>query len=322
MSRKIIECIPNFSEGCNEKVIALIVDSIRGVNGVRILRVDGGKDVNRTVVTFIGEPEPVLEAAFNAIAMATENIDMRTQTGKHPRIGAADVCPLVPVANVSMSEVIELSYRLAKRVGQELHIPIYMYEESAINQDHKALEDIRRGEYEGLEYKMSKPEWHPDYGPKSFNARSGAIVIGARKFLIAFNINLETDSVDIAHNIAAALRKKRSIDERFMHLKSTGWYIKDFNKVQVSLNLTDFEKTPIWLAYEEVKRLAAGYDTRVTGSELVGLVNRSAMMETGIFYSKSFNLKEEQQIAAAITALGLGELTPFNPWSRILEYLI
>jgi glutamate formiminotransferase/formiminotetrahydrofolate cyclodeaminase len=295
-----------------------------------VLHVDSGYAANRTVVTFAGEPEAVIEAAFEAVQIASMLIDMQMHKGIHPRLGAVDVLPLVPVSGISMDEVVELSKRLADRIGHELQIPVYCYEYSAQNDYRRRLESIRLGEYEGLEEKMKNPLWQPNFGPLDFNPHSGATIIGARNFLVAYNVNLATQSVDIAKKIAAEVREsgyqvvehglKKSIPGLLKSVKAIGWHIADFNRVQVSMNLTNIEETPVHKAFETVRDVAYKYETFPTGSELIGLIPLKALTEAGAFYSQHRMINEKEQIQKAIECLGLSELTSFLPKERILEY--
>lgn len=343
---KIIECVPNFSEGQDEKVIEAISRVIEQTEGVRLLHVDPGKSTNRTVVTFAGSPEPVIEAAFQAIKLASELIDMRYHKGEHPRMGATDVCPLIPISGISMEETVTYSKKLAARVGTELSIPVYLYENSANHPSRKNLADIRSGEYEGLEEKMKNPEWQPDYGPKSFNAKSGATVIGARDFLIAYNVNLNTKSVKLANEIAFDIRENgRPIKDphtgkllKNQHgdilrtpgtcksVKAIGWYIHEYGQAQVSMNLTNMLETPLHKAFEECRKAADRLGLIITGSELVGLVPKKALLDAGVYFMKkqnrSLGIPEEELIELAIQSLGLNSLAPFEPKQRIIEYML
>lgn len=346
--KKIIECVPNFSEGRNSDIIEAICDQIRGVSEVKLLNVDPGKATNRTVVTFAGEPEFVIEAAFQAIKKASELIDMSKHSGEHPRMGATDVCPLIPVSGITMEETVQYSLHLAKRVADELNIPIYLYEESQLNKLRSNLSLIRSGEYEGFFKKILLPEWKPDFGPAYFPAKTGATVIGARDFLIAYNINLNSKSVRIANRIAFDVREagrvKRSgnpysgpieLDEKgepiripgtLKHVKAIGWYIEEYNVAQISMNLTNFRETPVHIAFEEVCKSAQERGVRVTGSELVGLLPLQALLDAGKYFLKkqgrSLGVSEKELIHIAVKSLGLDELGPFKPEDRIIEYLL
>ncbi len=342
----LIECVPNFSEGRNPETIRRITERIETVAGATLLHVDPGKATNRTVVTFAGEPDAVLEAAFRAIATAAELIDMRQHHGEHPRMGATDVCPLVPISGISMEETAECARRLAERVGRELGIPVYLYEAAQPDPARKSLAVIRAGEYEGLSARMTQPAWKPDFGPAEFNPRSGATVIGARGFLVAYNVNLNTTSTRranaVAFDVREAGRPKReghpltgkivtnpdgtpvSIPGRLKAVKAIGWYIEEYGIAQVSMNLTDLAITPIHAAFEEVARAAEARGMRVTGSELVGLVPLQAMLDAGRHFlrkqQRSLGVPDAEIIHIAVKSLGLDELGPFKPEERIIEY--
>ncbi len=342
----LIECVPNFSAGRDPELIRQITRRIEAVPGAELLHVDAGHATNRTVVTFAGEPEPVVEAAFQAIATARDLIDMRTHTGEHPRMGATDVCPIVPISGISIAECARLSRNLAERVGRELGIPVYLYEAAQPDPARRNLADIRAGEYEGLAEKMRNPMWRPDFGPAEFSPRSGATVIGARQFLVAFNVNLNTTSTRranaVAFDVREAGRPKRDghpltgkpvldadgrpvmIPGTLKAVKAIGWYIAEYGVAQVSMNLTDLSVTPLHVAFEEVARVARARGLRVTGSELVGLVPLAALLEAGRFYlreqQRSVGVSEAELIKVAVKSLGLGELAPFVPAERIIEY--
>lgn len=343
---KIIECVPNFSEGQDEKLIEALSKAIEHTEGVRLLHVDPGKSTNRTVVTFAGNPEAVIEAAFQAIKLASELIDMRFHKGEHPRMGATDVCPLIPISGISMEETVAFSKKLAARVGSELSIPVYLYENSATHPSRKNLADIRSGEYEGLEEKMKNPDWEPDFGPKTFNPKSGATVIGARDFLIAYNVNLNTKSAKFANEIAFDIRENgRPVKDlqtgkliKNQHgeilrtpgtcksLKAIGWYIDEYGQAQVSMNLTNMQETPLHKAFEECRKSADRLGLVVTGSELVGLVPKKALLDAGVYFMKkqnrSLGISEEELIDLAIQSLGLNSLALFEPQKRIIEYML
>jgi glutamate formiminotransferase/formiminotetrahydrofolate cyclodeaminase len=342
----LIECVPNFSEGRNPEVIRRITDQIAGVEGASLLHVDRGVATNRTVVTFAGGPAAVLEAAFRAIRTAAEVIDMRTHTGEHPRMGATDVCPLIPLSGISLEETAALSRQLAERVGRELGIPVYLYEAAQANPARRNLSVIRAGEYEGLAEKLRRPEWRPDFGPAEFVARSGATVIGARDFLVAYNVNLNTTSTRRANAIAFDVREvgrpKREgnpitgkvvtdsagqpvmIPGSLKAVKAIGWYIEEYGIAQVSMNLTDIGTTPLHVAFDEVCRRAEARGVRVTGSELVGLVPLKALLEAGRYFlakqQRSAGVSEAELIKIAVKSLGLDELSPFKPEERVIEY--
>jgi glutamate formiminotransferase/formiminotetrahydrofolate cyclodeaminase len=340
---KLVECVPNFSEGRDMAVIEQITNEIRSTEGVKLLDVDPGKDTNRTVVTFIGTPEGVVEAAFKAIARAAEVIDMSKHTGAHARMGATDVCPFVPVSGVTMEDCVELARKLGARVGGELGIPVYLYEYAASKPDRQNLANIRAGEYEGLPEKLKNSEWKPDFGPAKFNARTGATVIGAREFLIAYNVNLNTRDTAIAREIAFAIREKGRPrrDEQgkicrdgqgaalyeegiFKACKAVGWYMEDFGRAQISINLVNYKITPPYAVFDECCRLASELGVRVTGSELVGLIPLEAMLMAGRHYlekaGKSKGVPETELIHIAILSLGLSDLYPFEADKKIIEY--
>lgn len=322
----LIECVPNFSEGRNPGVIRQITARIQTVEGVTLLHVDPGKATNRTVVTFAGKPEPVVEAAFRAIAAAGELIDMRGHTGAHPRLGAADVCPLVPISGISMEETAALARQLAERVGRELGIPVYLYESAQPDPAKRNLAAIRAGEYEGLPAKFKDPAWKPDFGPAVFNPKTGATVIGARDFLVAFNVNLNTTSTRWANAVAFDVREAGRPGQpgSLRAVKAIGWYIEDYGMAQVSMNLTDLAVTPLHAAFDEVCRRAEARGLRVTGSELVGLIPLQAMLDAGRYFlrkqQRSAGVSEAELVRIAISSMGLGELKPFNPEERIIEY--
>lgn len=348
MNKQLIECIPNFSEGRDESVLHRIAEAVRSVDGVKLLDVDPGKATNRTVFTFVGEPAAVVEAAFLAIKTAGELIDMSRHTGEHPRMGATDVCPLVPIANIGMEETVEWAKKLARRVGEELQIPVYLYEFAASAPYRRNLADIRAGEYEGLKDKIAKPEWKPDFGPQAFNARSGATVIGARNFLVAYNVNLNTTSTRRANAIAFDVREKGRVkregdpvtgkpvlDEKgaqvfepgmLKSVKAIGWFIEEYGIAQISMNLTDITVCKVHEAYEAVKLKSEERGIRVTGSELVGLIPKQALLDAGRFYldmqQRSAGIPEEEIIKIAVKSLGLDELKPFDPKKKVIEYLL
>jgi glutamate formiminotransferase len=339
----IVECVPNFSEGRRPAVIDQITGAIRAVDDVLLLDVDPGKATNRTVVTFVGGPEAVLEAAFQAIKTAAQVIDMRSHEGAHPRMGATDVCPFVPVSGITMEECAELARRLGKRVGEELGIPVYLYEHAASRPERRNLADVRKGEYEGLADKLRDPNWAPDFGPSSFNAKSGATVIGAREFLIAYNVNLNTRdrrfAQDIALDIREAGRAKRdgrgeilrnpdgssiTIPGRLKSVKAVGWFIEEYARAQVSINLVNYHVTGVHQAFDAADEEARKRGLRATGSELVGLIPLQAVLEAGKHYlrrqGKSAGLPERQIVETAVQSLGLAELGPFVPEEKIIEY--
>jgi len=326
----LIECVPNFSEGRDLEVIRKITARIESVEGATLLHVDPGKATHRTVVTFAGAPAAVVEAAFRAIATAAETIDMRRHRGEHPRMGATDVCPLVPISGISLEETAELARRLGERVGRELGIPVYLYEASQLDPARKNLSVIRSGEYEALPTKLADPAWKPDFGPAEFNPRSGATVIGARDFLVAFNVNLNTTSTRRANAVAFDVRESgrgeppNNIPGTLKAVKAIGWYIEEYGIAQVSMNLTDLRVTPIHIAFDETCRAADARGLRVTGSELVGLIPLAAMLDAGRYYlrkqQRSLGVSERELIRIAVRSLGLADLSPFDPAQRIIEY--
>jgi glutamate formiminotransferase/formiminotetrahydrofolate cyclodeaminase len=342
--KQLIECVPNFSEGRDPAVIKQITDAIESVEGVKLLDVDPGKATHRTVVTFVGEPGPVVEAAFRAIQKACELIDMRKHSGEHPRMGATDVCPLIPISNITMEETAEWACSLAERAGRELDLPIYLYEAAATRPEWKNLATIRAGEYEALPDKLARPEWKPDFGPAKFNVRSGATVIGARDFLIAYNVNLNTTSTRRANSVAFDVRElgrllndpatgkplKDAAGEPIRQpgtlkgVKGIGWYIEEYGIAQISMNITDIRATPLHLAFEECCKSAERRGMRVTGSELVGLVPLDVLLNAGRYFLKkqqrSTGVSEEELIKIAVKSMGLDELAPFDPQQKIIEY--
>ncbi len=342
--QQIIECVPNFSEGNDLSIIKQITKEIETVEGVRLLNVDPGKATNRTVVTFVGKPDAVVEAAFLAIKKAGELIDMSKHRGEHPRMGATDVCPLIPVSGISMEETADYARKLGERVGKELGIPVYLYEAAQKDKKRSNLSIIRAGEYEGFFKKITQPEWQPDYGPALFDAKRGATVIGARDFLVAYNINLNTTSTRRANAIAFDVReagrvrkengktvldadgKPVSIPGTLKSVKAIGWYIEEYGIAQISMNLTNINVTPVHIAFDEVCRKADERGVRVTGSELVGLVPLRCLLEAGKYFLKkqkrSTGVSEKELVRIAIRSLGLDELSPFNPRERVIEYLL
>ena len=342
--KQLIECVPNFSEGRDPAVLKQITDVIEAVEGVTLLDVDPGKATNRTVVTFVGEPAAVTEAAFQAIKKACEVIDMGKHTGEHPRMGATDVCPLIPIANISMEETAEWARRLGERIGRELELPIYLYEAAASRPERKNLAVIRSGEYEGLPEKLAQPDWKPDFGPARFNAKSGATVIGARDFLIAYNVNLNTTSVRRANSVAFDVREKgRVLNDPasgkpmkdaagepvrqpglLQGVKAIGWFIEEYGIAQISMNITDISATPLHRAFEACCASADKRGMRVTGSELVGLVPLKVMLEAGKYFLKkqqrSVGVSDAELIKIAVKSMGLDELAPFDPQQKIIEY--
>lgn len=345
-NRPILECIPNFSEGRDLSLIRQITDSIIAVEHVSLLDVDPGASTNRTVVTFVGEPEAVIEAAFQAIKKAAELIDMGTHSGTHPRMGATDVCPLVPVSGISAEEAVQLAHRLAKRVGEELDIPIYLYEQAAQSPQRRNLAVIRAGEYEGFQEKILRPEWKPDYGPQAFNASAGQTVIGVRDFLVAYNINLNTKSVRRTNSVAFDIREKGRVktdngkpngkpvlDDSgnpvreagiCKSVKAIGWYVEEYGIAQVSANLTDLNETPVHVAFEAARTSANQRGLRVTGSELVGMIPKKCLIDAGHYYLRQQGVaqgaSESELIHIAVKSLGLDDLGPFDPQQKIIEY--
>lgn len=329
-------------------IIRQITDEIQTVDGVKLLNVDPGKATNRTVVTFVGEPEQVVEAAFRAIRKAGELIDMSRHKGEHPRMGATDVCPLVPIANISMEETAAYAIQLARRVGEELLIPVYLYEYAQADKSRSNLSVIRAGEYEGFFKKIKLPQWQPDFGPVEYDAKRGATVIGARDFLIAYNVNLNTTSTRRANSVAFDVReagrvlregdpvngkiitdengKPKSVPGSLKAVKAIGWYIEEYGIAQISMNLTNIAVTPLHVAFDEVCRRAEARGMRVTGSELVGLVPLQSMLDAGRYFllkqQRSAGVNEKELIKIAVKSLGLSELAPFKPEERIIEYLL
>lgn len=325
--KKIIECVPNISEGRDEKIINACADAVRAVPGVTLLDVDPGKSTNRTVFTFVGDPDAVVEGAFQFAKKAYELIDMSKHSGEHPRMGAVDVVPFVPVANVTTEECVECAKRFGERVGKELNVPIYLYEEASNNPDRKMLKQIRQGEYEGIRDKIYRPEWKPDYGPQEFIPKSGATVTGARFFLIAYNINI-LGTKEQAHKIALNVREQgRSADQpgRLKAVKGIGWYVTEYNMAQVSMNLDNYKITPPHIAFEACAADAREMHLAVAGSELIGLIPLEAMLMAADYYIEKENLflvDEAQKIRLVIERLGLSSISPFIPEKRIIEYMI
>ena len=349
--KRLIECVPNFSEGRNRDVINQIAAEAEKIEGVKLLDIDPGVSTNRTVVTFVGTPEEVCEAAFQCIKKAQELIDMRYHKGDHPRFGATDVCPLVPISNISMEETAEYARKLAERVGKELEIPVFCYENAAYKEVRRNLANCRQGEYEGLKDRIATQEWKPDFGPNSFTdsaAKSGATAIGARDFLVAVNYNLNTTSTRRANAIAFDVREKGRpkregdsitgkiiTDEKGEPLmipgtlkaaKAIGWYIKEYGIAQVSMNLTNISITNLHAAFEETCRAAGKRGIRVSGCEIVGLVPKKVLLDAGKYYlakqNRSLGVDEEEIIKIAVKSMGLDDLKPFNPKEKIIEYLL
>lgn len=346
--KKLIECVPNFSEGRDMSIIKQITDVIESIDGIKLLDVDPGAATNRTVVTFVGEPEPVLEAAILGMKKAKELIDMRKQTGAHPRFGATDVCPLIPVSNITMEETVKWAHKLAKRAGEELNYPIYCYENAAQKPERKNLANVRSGEYEGLKKKLTDPNWKPDFGPATFVPETGATAISARDFLVAFNVNLNTTSTRRANAIAFDVRERGRVkregnpitgkivlDDKgnkvmtpgtLKAVKAIGWFIEEYGVAQISMNLTNINITSVHKAFEEVSKSANARGIRVTGSELVGVMPLKAILEAGKYFlrkqNRSVGVSNDELIKIAIKSMGLDDLKPFNPRENIIEYLL
>jgi len=334
--KRIVECVPNFSEGRDLSVVEKITGEIEKIEGVILLDVDPGKDTNRTVVTFAGSPEGAEEAAFQAIKKASEIIDMSKHTGAHPRQGATDVCPFVPVSGVTMKDCVEIAQRLGKRVAKELKIPIFFYEEAATSEERRSLAYIREGEYEALPEKLKTEKYKPDFGEPVFNKKSGVTVIGAREFLIAYNLNLNTRNVRIARKIANRIREKgrmvknketgekERIPGTLKAVRGVGWYIDEYNMAQISVNLLNYKVTPLYRVFEEAEKFAHTFGIRVTGSELVGLIPLQAMLDVGRHFleiqGSSTGVSEKEIIRIAVQSLGLEEISEFNHDHKIIEY--
>lgn len=342
---KIIECVPNFSEGRDMSVIDKITAEIKKVSGVRLLDVDPGYDTNRTVVTFVGEPEPVKQAAFAAVKKSHELIDMRHHKGAHPRFGACDVCPVIPVSGVTMDECVEIAHDLGKRLGEELDYPVYFYEYAATKPERRNLATVRAGEYEGLEAKLKDPNWKPDFGPAEFRPTKGATAVSARDFLIAYNINLNTTNAKKANAIALRLReqgypekdadgnpkldangKKIMHPGMFKNCKAIGWYVDDFKRAQISINLTNYHVTNMYHVFDAASKLAEEKGLRVTGSEIVGVLPKEALIEAGIHYLEKQGTcagqSEAELIKIAEQSLGLSDVVKFKPEEKIIEYMV
>ena len=344
--KKLIECVPNFSEGRDQSVIRQITAAIESVDGVSLLDVDPGASTNRTVVTFVGSPEAAVEAAFRGIQKAAELIDMRKHKGAHPRMGATDVCPFVPVSDASWEEAIACAKQLAKRVAEELNIPVYLYEKAAGDPSRSNLSLIRAGEYEGFFEKIKEPAWKPDFGPSVFNEKSGATAIGARNFLVAYNVNLNTKAVRRANSVAFDVRENGRIKTEdgtpsgkpvldangepvripgmLKHVKAIGWYVEEYGVAQVSMNLTNIEETPLHAAFDACNQAASKRGLRVTGSEIVGMVPKKCLVDAGRYFLRkqkwSEGASEEELIDIAIRSMGLSELKPFDPREKIIEF--
>jgi glutamate formiminotransferase len=349
--KQIIECVPNFSEGRDMAVIKQITDVIESVEGIKLLDVDPGAATNRTVVTFVGEPENVCNAAFLAVKKASELIDMSKHHGAHPRFGATDVCPLIPVSNITMEQTVEYARKLAKRIGEELSIPVYCYESAAFEPKRRNLANCRSGEYEALAKRIGSEEWHPDFGPREWNdsvMHTGATAVGARNFLVAFNVNLNTTSVNKANSIAYDVRErgrvkreghpvtgKPVLDENgnkvyvpglLKSVKAIGWYIEEYGIAQISMNLTDIDVTPLHIAFDTVCERAAAHGIRVTGSELVGVTPLKTLLDAGKYFlqkqGRSLGVSDEELIKIAVRSLGLNDVKPFDPKKNVIEYML
>lgn len=344
--QKVIECVPNFSEGRDLEVIRQITTVIESVDGISLLNVDPGASTNRTVVTFAGSPAAAVEAAFRGIQKAAELIDMRKQTGAHPRMGATDVCPFIPVSNVSWEEAIACANELGKRVGEELKIPVYLYEKAAKDPSRSNLSIIRAGEYEGFFEKIKEPAWKPDFGPAVFSEKAGATVIGAREFLVAYNVNLNTKSVRRANSVAFDVRENGRVKTEdgtpsgkpvldasgepvripglLKHVKAIGWYVEEYGMAQVSMNLTNLEETPLHAAFDACNESASNRGLRVTGSEVVGMLPKKCLVDAGKYFLRkqkwSEGASEEELIETAVRSMGLSELKPFDPKEKIIEF--
>ena len=348
MEKQIIECVPNFSEGRDMSIIEQITDVIEAVEGVKLLDVDPGKDTNRTVVTFVGNPEAVSEAAFRSVKKASEIIDMSKHHGAHPRMGATDVCPFVPVSGITMDETVKVAHKVAERIGNDLGIPVYCYENAAKKQERKNLAYCRSGEYEGLRKRLSDPEWKPDFGPSVFNERSGATAVGARDYLVAFNVNLNTTSTRRANAIAYDVREKGRpkregnqltgqilkdengetimIPGSLKSVKAIGWYIEEYGIAQISMNLTNISVTPVHIAFDEVCRKAEVRGIRVTGSEIVGLIPLKSLLDAGRYFldkqERSSGVSDDELIKIAVKSMGLSDIHPFIPEEKIIEFVM
>jgi glutamate formiminotransferase/formiminotetrahydrofolate cyclodeaminase len=348
MTKQLVECVPNFSEGNDRAIIKQITDQIETVDGVTLLDVDPGKATNRTVVTFVGPPQAVIEAAVCAVKKAAELIDMAKHRGEHPRFGATDVCPLVPISGITMDETVEYARELARRIGEELGITVYCYENAAFTDQRRNLAEVRAGEYEALKDRLNESEWKPDFGPAEFNPRTGATAVGARDFLVAYNVNLNTTSTRRANAIAFDVREKGRIkrkgdpltgeverDDRgepvwspgtLPCVKAIGWYIEEYGIAQISINLTNISVTPVHVAFDEVREKARRRGVRVTGSELVGLIPLKAMLDAGKYFlrkqKRSPGIPDKEIIKIAVKSLGLSDLAPFKPEEKIIEYAI
>lgn len=337
---KIIECVPNFSEGANSETFEAIKNALTPIENVKLLSLEPDKDYNRVVVTFVGNEEGIVNGAVAVSKAAAKYIDMRHHKGEHPRIGAIDVVPFIPVKNVTTEECVKLAEKYGKIISKELNVPVYLYEDAARKVTRKNLSNIRKGEYEGLQEKLKDPEWFPDFGTNEFNSKLGAIVTGARFFLIAYNVSLKSTEVKFAKEIAEILRESgrskrdvsgtvikidgKTIKEpgRLKYFKGMGVSLEKYHLTQVSINLTNYNITPMHLAFEEVKKEATRLGVEVTGSEIVGLVPLEAILQAGKFYSKEKSLSEVELVNLAINKLGLSALNPFHPEEKIIDYMI
>ncbi|MBU1014157.1 MAG: glutamate formimidoyltransferase [Bacteroidetes bacterium] len=346
--KKLIECVPNFSEGRDMGIIKQITNEIEKIEGVKLLDVDPGAATNRTVVTFVGTPDEVIEAAFVAVKKAAEIIDMSKHKGEHPRMGATDVCPLIPISGITMEETTEYAHKLAKRIGEELNISVYCYENAAFKPERRNLANCRSGEYEGMSKKLKDPNWKPDFGPSELNVRAGVTAVSARDFLVAYNVNLNTTSTRRANSIAFDVRERgRTMREgdpisgkivkdangkpvmipgSLKSVKAIGWFIEEYGIAQISMNLTNISITPVHIAFDEVCKKAAERGIRVTGSELVGLIPLHAMLDAGKYFlrkqERSLGVSDDELIKIAVKSMGLDDLKLFNPKERIIEYLL
>lgn len=315
----MIECVPNFSEGRDKSIIDQIVLAIESVPGVKVLHIDMGYDAHRTVITFVGDMLPVQEAAYRSILRAFQLIDMSVHHGAHPRIGAVDVFPFVPLEGSTMQEAIDCSKVVGERIGNEFKVPVYLYNQSASQSERRLLAEVRKGEYEGLEQKLSTSEGKPDFGSDLFNAKTGALIIGARKLLLAYNFNLNTKDVKIAKAIAKRLREK---DGGLKSVRAIGWYMEEYQCAQVSTNLTDLDETPLHIAFDTCKAIAKEFNVELTGSELVGLIPKKSLIDTVHYFNKNEELNENECIKSAIQILGLNSIKPFDENKQVIENLI
>ena len=325
--KKIVECVPNFSEGRNEEIIKAITFAIENTKGCTLLDVDAGKSTNRTVFTFVGDPDSVVEGALAAARVGAQLIDMRNHTGEHPRFGAMDVCPFIPVSGVTVEECVEIARRFAQKVAEELNVPLYLYEAAADHDYRRKLPDLRQGEYEGLAARLKDVKWQPDYGPTEFVPAWGITATGVRNFLVAYNVNI-LGTPNQAHRIALNLREAGRGEQepgRLGEVKGMGWFVKEYNMAQVTVNLLDYKVTPIHVLFEEVKKEAAALNVGVAGSQIVGLVPLEPILMAADFYIQKENLfiyEEDQKIRLAVERLGLNSVTPFKATEKIIEYRV